>query len=662
MTDTLVGRDALNAELGDFFSNAKTRLIRTIRQFCEEELVVADGPRKGPFRVDTQPAIGLWFDEIDSGRWNELIFTAPSQWGKTLVGFIAPALYHTAEMAENYILAVPDMRMGQNKWEVDLRPAFEASPSLRKLLPRSGEGSRGGKISDSITLNNGKIIKWMTAGGDDTQKAGFTSRIVGVTEAARFSESSDTSVESDPLRQLQARQRSYTSDQRRSYVEGTVTIEEELPWRARPGSSQSRILTPCPHCEAWIAPERDHLCGFEEAESEVEAAEESAWFCYCCGELITDEQRLASVRECKIVHGDQTIDSQGRVVGDLPKTRRLWFRATPWLNCLLSTADLAIDEWRSLQIDEDSPERQSEDKRMAQFVWCSPWTSPRIEDAEIDRNAAAKRVLEDHPRGVVPNDTTALVVGTDMGKHEAWWLTLAIREDGRRHVVDYGSVEVQSARMSEEDALRVALAEMSLMVHAGWQKADGEIYPVDAWWVDSGYKRKTVERYCRREYDATGKRTWCLPANGLSETKIQGRKYLAPKKTGNEVREIDPDGKYHVSWLRANRVYGVEWDADDGKLRVQNAMVIPQHRPGAMTLFAAPMRTHRKIIRHFTNERRILVEDKFKGDYLKFKKFGANHLLDCAAEADTAARRVLYLRERKKRAEQQEAVDASYWN
>jgi len=130
ITGDFIGADSLADELRSFVRQSQVRPVRTIRQFCEEELIVNDGPHKGPFRVANQPVIGLWFDEIDSGRWVEHYFTGPSQWGKTLVGFIAPALYYTAELGEKYVLGVPDMKMGQNKWEIDLKPAFDSAPGL----------------------------------------------------------------------------------------------------------------------------------------------------------------------------------------------------------------------------------------------------------------------------------------------------------------------------------------------------------------------------------------------------------------------------------------------------------------------------------------------------------------------------------------------------
>jgi hypothetical protein len=236
---------------------------------------------------------------------------------------------------------------------------------------------------------------------------------------------------------------------------------------------------------------------------------------------------------------------------------------------------------------------------------------------------------------------------------------LATRANGQRHVVDYGSVDVDSANMAEEKSIPRALLDISLTVREGWRRANGEIYHVDSWWIDTGYKTRVVEKFVAREKERTGQNTWCLACSGLGESVIKARKYSAPKKTGNEVREIDPKGKFHLSWLRQARIYGVEWDADDGKLRIQNSLVIPSHRDGATTLFAATKKTHKRFIRHHTNERRIVEHHPMKGEILVWKRTGDNHLLDCMAQADTAASRVLWRREVRQRI--QETVDASHW-
>ncbi len=95
--------------------------------------------------------ISLWIDAIDSGQFNEFYFTAPSQFGKTLIAFVGPLLWHTCERAENYVLGVPFADMAANKWEMDIVPVIDASPSLRRLKPASGAGSSGGKIKDMVT-------------------------------------------------------------------------------------------------------------------------------------------------------------------------------------------------------------------------------------------------------------------------------------------------------------------------------------------------------------------------------------------------------------------------------------------------------------------------------------------------------------------------------
>jgi len=656
ITGDFIGADSLADELRSFVRQSQVRPVRTIRQFCEEELIVNDGPHKGPFRVANQPVIGLWFDEIDSGRWVEHYFTGPSQWGKTLVGFIAPALYYTAELGEKYVLGVPDMKMGQNKWEIDLKPAFDSAPGLRWLLPKSGQGSRGGEVKDSVYLNNGSAFKWMTAGGDDSNKAGYTARVIGVTEAARFSQSSATSVEADPLSQLTARLRAHSKISQRIFVEGTTTIEEELPWRARSLSSKSQIVVPCPHCGKWISPERDHLGGYEDAESEIEAGEKTYWFCYACGEIISEEQRLKSIRDCRLIHAGQSINDHGDVIGEPPKTRRLFFRVTPFLNALLKTSDLGEEEWRADRLDEDSPEKHNEEKRQCQFVWCSPYKPPQEDYEEIDRDELARRTLSGHPRGVVPDDTELLVVTTDIGSKVGWWACVAHRSNGLRHLVECDSFEIESHRYTVKKAIVLALNNLYESFRDGWRKADGTICKLDVWWCDKNYCPEAVEAFARKIKNSSGRKRWFLPATGLGESKFKSRKYIVPRKSGNEVRQIDPDGLWHLKWVRRAQVLAVEWDADSGKQRVLKSVTIPATSEGALTFFVAPLKSHRKLTQHLANERLEWVDDPFRGRVQKWHRRGDNHYLDCLAMADTAIRRQHYLKDRQRQLEEEEAA------
>lgn len=650
-----IGEEAFSEEFSRFVSLSQVRPVRSIRQWCEDELVVTDGPHPGQFRVSNQPVIGLWFDEIDSGKWVEHYFTGPSQWGKTLIAFIAPALYYTCELAQKYVLGVPDMKMGQDKWEIDLKPALEAAPGLRWLIPKIGQGSRGGGITNSVTLTNGGALKWMTAGGDDSNKAGYTAKVLGVTEAARFSQGTESSVEADPLSQLTTRLRAHSKVNQRIFVEGTTTIKLELPWRARALSTKSQIMVPCSKCGKWISPEREHIGGYEEAENEIEAGENSFWFCYQCGEVLSEDNRQSMIRNARLVHDGQSVNEHGEVVGDLPKSRRLFFRVTPFLNAFLKTSDLGEELWRGEQIDEDSAEKQNEEKRQCQFVFCVPYEPPDVDYQEIDKDQLERRTLAGHPRGVVPDDAINLVVTTDVGEKDGWWVCVAQRQNGQKHVVDYDKFDIESYRLPLKDAIVLALRELYKSFRDGWRKADGTIYKLNCWWVDKNYCPEAVERFAREVKEKTGLRRWLIPATGVGESKFKSRKYIAPRRTGNQIRQLDPFGTWHLLWVRRAQVYSIEWDSDSGKSRVIKSLVIPVSSNGATTLFVAPQKSHKKLVQHVSNERLEWKDDPIRGRIQFWRRTGANHLLDCLAMADTAIRRQVFVDEQTRKLEEEQA-------
>jgi hypothetical protein len=54
-----------------------------MREFAEAEIVIPDGPYQGRrFRCSRQPYTKLWFDAVDSGRWNRFVATGPTQSGR----------------------------------------------------------------------------------------------------------------------------------------------------------------------------------------------------------------------------------------------------------------------------------------------------------------------------------------------------------------------------------------------------------------------------------------------------------------------------------------------------------------------------------------------------------------------------------------------------
>jgi len=235
--------------------------IRGHRDFTESELVIPEGRFRGSkFRRSTQPFAALLLDELDSGRWRRAAVTGCVQAGKSLMAFVTPVIYHLFEHREPVIVAAPTMDICGDKWAKEILPAIQSSRYAR-YLPRTGPGSQGG-FAEEISFRNGALIKFMSSGGSDAKRSSFTARVLVATEVDKMDTAGAASREADPITQLEARTFSYPEEERRVYLECTVSIPEGRIWQEYQAGSQGRIVCPCPFCGGWVTPEREHLAGW----------------------------------------------------------------------------------------------------------------------------------------------------------------------------------------------------------------------------------------------------------------------------------------------------------------------------------------------------------------------------------------------------------------
>ncbi len=143
---------------------AKTRPVRSMREFAEQEVWIPEGKHVGErLRWDRQPVQRLLVDELDKNYWLEVYITAPSQCGKTFIGFNVPIAYFISELCETLVVGVPDGNMANDKWLKEIRPIFFASESLRKLLPLKDLAHRAERfviMSNSITGRSCESWPW----------------------------------------------------------------------------------------------------------------------------------------------------------------------------------------------------------------------------------------------------------------------------------------------------------------------------------------------------------------------------------------------------------------------------------------------------------------------------------------------------------------------
>jgi phage terminase large subunit GpA-like protein len=585
--------------------------LRTMREFAEQELVLPDGPFAGlRFNCARQPYAGLWLDEVASGRYSEIVSTGPSQSGKSLLCFVLPTIYHLFEMREAVICGLPTMDMADEKWEVDIEPAIRAS-RFDVLLPRTGPGSRG---------------------GSDKSRAGSTARVIVITETDGLDESGTTSREASKIQQIEARARAF-GERRLVYKECTVSIAKGHTWTRYHAGTASRIVTRCPHCQAWTTPEREHLVAWRECETELAARAAARFCCPACGHALCDDERREALAGCRLVHRGQEIDADGQVAGEPPPTKTFGFRWSAYQNLFASAGQLGAEEWRGSR----SANSENAEKELRQFVWCLPYDPPTYEDTPLDFDAVRRRFLTTAPKGLIPAWSRWQTIGLDLGKRVGHWVLVAWREDATGHVVDYGTIDIASDSLGVERAMLYALRDFADRVAGGWvheahegTRRETPTRVPDQVWIDAGYRPDIVQQFVRERGE---KRYRPVLGRGLSQR--ERGVYYRPKKTGNEVKYLGEE--YHISWIARAGIFQAETNADYWKTFVREGLAMPLDAPGAITLYHASSTEHISFVKHLTAEEPVTEFVEGRGETTRWERRSrSNHYLDALYNACVA--------------------------
>lgn len=630
-----VQANPLAKEWRRFFELARPRRRRSMLEFAEQEIVIPDGKYKGEqFLADTQPFMRLWLNEVDSGRWRRHVTTGPRQSGKTLLCFVIDLLYHLFEIGETVICLVPDMNIAWDKWREDIEPAIKAS-RYADLLPDTGPGSRGGKV-EAIKFLNGPTLKFMSGGGGDRRRQAFTSRVLMVTEVEDLDEAGTASREADKITQAEHCTDSFGSD-RRIFLESTLTTKQGRTWREYQQSTKSRVALKCPHCESWVSPEREHFTGWSEADNIIDAMAQARWCCPECGSGWTDEEREEANSRCRLLHDGQTIDEDGEIVGDVPKTDTFGFRWTATNNMFWDSGEVAAFEWRGARAEDE----QNAEKELCQFVWAVPYEPPDLDTVPLEIKVITERTTNE-PRGTVPSNVAQVAVGIDVGKYLSYWLCVGFRGQATPHVVDYGVIEVPSRSMAFERAIQAALSGFrDQFCEPGWASADGRRRCPDQVWIDARWQGGNKGSYPIYAFtQASGLRY--MPALGFGTGQQYVRAYWRPKERSAEIAVIGEG--YHIRRQRSPRVNVVHVDADFWKSWAHERWSTPLGTPGAATLFHAEPHEHLTFAKHLTaEEQRTEFKPKHGMVTVWVRKNRANHFLDayslaCAAGHYAGAR------------------------
>lgn len=639
---------AIHEELTWCIERAKSQVVRPISQWVEDELVLPSGPYRGErYRHERHPASRLWFEAIDFGQWNRFAATGPTQNGKTLMCYAAPILYHLFEIQETVVIGMPTMQMANDKWTEDLLPAVEAS-RFASLLPKTGEGSRGGQVKRAIRFENGVTLRFMSGGGGDKQRAGFTTRVAAVTEVDGMDEPGETSREADKIEQIEGRTRAH-GENKRIYLECTVSVERGRIWQEIKHGTDSRIARPCPHCRVYVTPEREHLVGWEDAESELEAADKAYWCCPACGESWAEPERFEAAEHAVLVHRGQKVLKNGRVIGKPPATKTLGFRWSAIDNPFVTAAQLGAEEWRAKR----AADQENAEKKQRQFIWCLPYDPPEVDLTPLTADQVQGRAAG-LKKGIVPKDCQGIAIGIDTGKRVLHWVASAIRAGGGAAVIEYGSHPVDADRLGVTAGLAKALAELQQYFAVGWRSESGQVWTPHQVWIDSGYHEHTEAVY---DFCAAANKGLKLgaeiyrPMKGYGEGQFGTGRYYAPKAKGGEVRFVGKE--YHITWLKRARMLLVHLNADHWKSEFHQRLAMPAEETVAIVLYhAASPNEHLEFSRQVTAEKQIEKWIPGRGTVPVWQRVErANHYFDAGYVATAAGHHVLLQGQQKPTAE-----------
>jgi Phage terminase large subunit (GpA) len=591
------------AEIRHCLATAQTREIRSRRQWCEQELVIDEGPLRGQlWRDDSQPFQGLLLDEMDSGRWPRVRAVGCVQSGKSLICFVVPVCYHVFEIGETTISGAPTQELNHAKWDREIKPVIQASPRLRALLPVTGPGSRQGVGNlEAIKFRHGPELKLMSAGGGDEKRSSYTSRVVAMTELDKMDQAGDASRETDPVSQMEARSAAWPIRDRQSYGECTVSVESGRIWQEFLKGTASKIACPCPHCGEHVTPEREHFRGWQQAATEMEAMRLAHFVCPACEHPLTELERRRMNERAVLLHRGQSIDAAGTITGELPDTLTLGFRWSAFNNLFWDCGTIAVKEWKAVRA-EDS---EAAERELVQFVWVVPHTPAAIDETPLDASQLSQR-MQEPGKGIIPADTQALVCHVDIGKRVSYWMVMAWRPEGRGHVVDYGRFDVAGDEMDIARAVLLALRDFrEQVIEPGFvvEGSDERKIPEQVW-IDARYKSQGIFAFCAE----SGPRY--KAAMGCGAGPQYGSRYARPAGANKKVRLVAEE--YHIVWFRDERAWVVEVNADYWKSWGHRRLATPVFdeaglpQPGAMTLFSSTDRNqHLTLSKHLTAEKEV---------------------------------------------------------
>ena len=260
----------------------------------------------GPINFDNAPYQRGMIDVIREEGIKRVSFMTGAQLGKTTIQQCITT-YFIAHEPKSQIFVQPTQGDVQTFLETKLRPMIEANPSISSKMakPRSRDGVNNSRMISYV----GGWLLFSWAGSPKTLRG----RSAPITHADEC-DGMETTAEGDPVELLSQRAATF-GDQALRTESSTPTISgASRIENAFNQGDKRRYYVPCPHCgEAqflrwenvtWQGRKSSNIQDAKEDLDQEHDVETAGYRCECCGEVWSDGERIASIRNAeKLGHG-----------------------------------------------------------------------------------------------------------------------------------------------------------------------------------------------------------------------------------------------------------------------------------------------------------------------------------------------------------------------
>lgn len=350
----------------------------------------------GPWDTSRTPYLKEIMDSFADPAIEDITIMASTQVGKTeallnMLGYAidedpGPALWVTARIEDIKTIALDR-----------IKPMIDLSPTLR---------AHKTVYSDDMSKSGIKLENMILYMAGSNSPAGLSSRPIRdlfMDELDKYPHFSGK--EADPVSLATERTRTFWN--RKIVKASTPTTKDGLINREFQKTDRRRFYVPCPHCGVYQVLTFSHITWGQERDAEKIKADRLAIYeCEHCKGKIDDVQKNRILLSGVWVPDGCSIDKDGNIEGDIPKTTRRGY----WINCLyspwLTWSDIAA---KFLESKDDVA-------KLMNFInsWLAEIWEEKTEETKEDQ---LRVMVQQYPEGFVSDGVIVLTAGVDVQKH-----------------------------------------------------------------------------------------------------------------------------------------------------------------------------------------------------------------------------------------------------